>query len=408
MSRRMKALCALAVLASGVFVPDVVPTASAALPTAIAFGSVTVGLQSAGVTRTVPFSVAISELPNGKVLFDSSDSAVVTTATNLGWTLPITTDEVKTKQPNVVFTYAITGFTSGGPTFPVLSNTCVGAAAGATTCDVTIAFQPFYAIPGTDVVSPVLAGLQVSGLSDLTLQNLFNLISPTLQGTVGPLLGVPVSGNGVTGAPAITPADNAFNVPRDVQPRVTFATTMNAATLTGRVRLFDLAANAYVTTTLVYDAVHHWVTVRPSALLAAARTYQLRLSAGILDSFGGSVPTATRQFSVSLDGAAPVVSGRSPAAGAVNIGRTANVLVTWNENVRSTTVTTATVRLQDTVTGSFVTATVTYSASLRLATLNPSVTLAARRTYRVYATNGVRDAAGNPAVAANWTFTTGL
>jgi hypothetical protein len=53
---------------------------------------------------------------------------------------------------------------------------------------------------------------------------------------------------------------------------------------------------------------------------------------------------------------------------------------------------------------------VSYNASTRTVTLNPSVTLAGNTVYRVTLTGGttaVRDIAGNPLTTTSWTFTTG-
>ena len=50
-----------------------------------------------------------------------------------------------------------------------------------------------------------------------------------------------------------------------------------------------------------------------------------------------------------------------------------------------------------------------YSASTRVVTLNPSSTLAANTRFTVTLTGGtgaIKDAAGNPLTTVSWTFTT--
>ncbi|MBT2549121.1 Ig-like domain-containing protein [Arthrobacter sp. ISL-65] len=48
-----------------------------------------------------------------------------------------------------------------------------------------------------------------------------------------------------------------------------------------------------------------------------------------------------------------------------------------------------------------------YNATTRTATLNPTVTLAGRTKYTAVLSAGIRDAAGNPLVGTSWSFTTG-
>jgi len=88
-----------------------------------------------------------------------------------------------------------------------------------------------------------------------------------------------------------------------------------------------------------------------------------------------------------------------------SVSRTTNVVLRFSEPV--TGVSGRTIRLRDTVTGHYVTAVVTYNATLRRATLNPSVTLAAHRRYRVVVSTGITDRAGNPLRATSRYFTTG-
>ena len=105
----------------------------------------------------------------------------------------------------------------------------------------------------------------------------------------------------------------------------------------------------------------------------------------------------------------PIISTRSPVAGAINVATNTPVTVTFNEPVDSTTVNTSTFELRNGG-GTLVPSTVSFAGST--ATLVPSAALATSTTYTVTVRGGstdprIKDAAGN-ALAANdsWSFTT--
>ncbi len=106
----------------------------------------------------------------------------------------------------------------------------------------------------------------------------------------------------------------------------------------------------------------------------------------------------------------PTVTSFTPAAGATNVSAGSNVTVTFSEAMDAATVNTNTVELRDHL-NNLVSATVTYDAPTRTATLDPNAALIAGETYTALVKGGsvdprVKDVAGN-ALAANltWTFT---
>ena len=107
----------------------------------------------------------------------------------------------------------------------------------------------------------------------------------------------------------------------------------------------------------------------------------------------------------------PTVTATSPAAAATGISRTANITATFSEPMQAASITAASFELRG-PTGTLIPAVVTYNATSRLATLNPSPTLATLTTHTAVVHGGstgavVRDAAGNPLAAdRSWTFTT--
>jgi Bacterial Ig-like domain len=114
---------------------------------------------------------------------------------------------------------------------------------------------------------------------------------------------------------------------------------------------------------------------------------------------------------VAADTTPPTVTATTPVSAATGISRTANITVTFSEAMNSTSINTSTIELRAPG-GAVVPAVVTYSATNRRATLNPTPTLSALTVYTVVVKGGaqdprVKDAAGNAlATERSWSFTT--
>ncbi|TFD70600.1 Ig-like domain-containing protein [Cryobacterium sp. Hb1] len=107
------------------------------------------------------------------------------------------------------------------------------------------------------------------------------------------------------------------------------------------------------------------------------------------------------------DTTAPTVAAKSPVSLATRVAQTANTSATFSEAVQGVSPTT--MRLKNAA-GSTVSAAVSYDAATRIATLNPSASLAPDAKYAVSLIGGataIRDGAGNPLVSTGWSFTTG-
>lgn len=118
----------------------------------------------------------------------------------------------------------------------------------------------------------------------------------------------------------------------------------------------------------------------------------------------------------------PTITSRFPASGATAVDPAASVTVTFSEAMNASTISSSTSGKEGTATtGTFelrdalnvlVTATVTYDATTRTATLRPTIALSLSTTYTVTVLGGatdprVKDLAGNAlAATANWSFTT--
>ncbi|SLK14417.1 S8 family serine peptidase [Arthrobacter sp. P2b] len=104
---------------------------------------------------------------------------------------------------------------------------------------------------------------------------------------------------------------------------------------------------------------------------------------------------------------APTVSAVSPGANATSVPSGANVTATFSEAVQG--LTSGTFVLKNAA-GTTVPASVTYNATTRTATLDPSANLAADATYTATLVGGssaIRGTTGTPLASVSWTFLTG-
>jgi hypothetical protein len=161
-------------------------------------------------------------------------------------------------------------------------------------------------------------------------------------------------------------------------------------------------SGALVPSVVSYNPTTRVATLNPNATLAADTRYSASLTTAVKSAdFGVSMVSTTWTF---VTGPSPVVIFRSPASGAVGVSRVSNVTAGFSEAVSG--VSTASVYLRS-PSGVRIPAVVTYNAATRRATLNPSVTLAARTRYLLSLTSGIRDGAGNVLTTQLWSFTTG-
>lgn len=167
------------------------------------------------------------------------------------------------------------------------------------------------------------------------------------------------------------------------------------------------AAGTVVAAAVSYDAATSVATLNPNSNLAADTRYTATLTGGataIRDTAGNTLETTSWTF---LSGPRPTLSSKTPAGGATGVSRTANTTATFSEAVVGVSGSTFQLRNPS---GTMITAVISYNATSRVATLNPSATLAAGTKYTATLTGGtsaIRDAAGNPLKTVSWSFTTG-
>jgi hypothetical protein len=137
-------------------------------------------------------------------------------------------------------------------------------------------------------------------------------------------------------------------------------------------------------------------------------TYTPQVMKGITYAFFPAA-TGTYQATYATDTTPPTVSATSVPNGATGVDPTASLTITFSEAMDPSTINASTIQLWD-ASGNPVSATVTYDAATRTATLHASAPLAYSTTYTLTITggaNGVKDLGGNPLASdATSSFTT--
>jgi methionine-rich copper-binding protein CopC len=211
-----------------------------------------------------------------------------------------------------------------------------------------------------------------------------------------------------TVAPSVTstaPAGSATAVSEAGNVTATFSE--NVQGVSGTTFALKNAAGAAVAGTVTYNATTRVATLDPTAALVKDTRYTATLTGGataLRDAANNPLPTTSWTFTT---GPAPTVTTRTPAANATAVSATGNITATFGEAVQGVSGTTFALK---NAAGAAVAGTVTYNATTRVATLNPTATLAADAKYTATLTGGptaLRDAANNPMATTSWTFTTG-
>lgn len=106
--------------------------------------------------------------------------------------------------------------------------------------------------------------------------------------------------------------------------------------------------------------------------------------------------SATTDAVVEADTTPPAVSSFRPVEGAINVAVETNIVVTFSEDMDSTSINSTTVTLTKVAGGSQVSGEVSYNPSTETLTFDPTANLTAGTSYRLTLTTGIKDNAGNP------------
>ena len=214
---------------------------------------------------------------------------------------------------------------------------------------------------------------------------------------------------------AVSPANGSAGFVRTANVTATFSEAMDSTTINATTFVLRDATDAVVPATVSYSTSSRIATLNPTPTLNSGATYRVTIvggGSGAKDLAGNALAVdRVWSFTAEVDSTPPSVSTKSPAAGVTGVSRTANVTATFNEPMDGATINVTTFELRD-PSNAIVAGMVSYNATSRVATLNPTPTLAYSTTYTAIVRGGAsdpraKDVSGN-ALAADvvWTFTT--
>ena len=202
------------------------------------------------------------------------------------------------------------------------------------------------------------------------------------------------------------PADGQTAVSVAAAPNATFSRAMDAATITGSSFTLSRPDGAPVLASVTYDAGLRRATLTPAEALAHSTTYTARLETSIKAADGAPLASAVSWAFTTSSPPPPTVTATAPADGAVGVSPSVRPSATFSRPLDPATVNATSFALT-TATGTPVSATASYDAATRTATLDPAADLATATAYRVTASTSIRSADGVPlAAAVTWGFTT--
>ncbi|SEQ13012.1 DUF4082 domain-containing protein [Microlunatus flavus] len=200
-------------------------------------------------------------------------------------------------------------------------------------------------------------------------------------------------------APSVSstsPAAGATGVGAGTSVTATFARAIDPASV---VLTLKTSAGASVAGTTTYDATSRTATFKPGSALASFTSHTASVTAK--NTSGVAMTSPTTWSFTTADTDQPSVSAKSPAAGATNVAASTNVTATFARAINSGTLA---VTLKS-ASGTTVPGAVSYSATTRTATFNPTSDLTSSTSYT--ASVSASNTSGVPmASPVTWSFTT--
>jgi hypothetical protein len=202
-----------------------------------------------------------------------------------------------------------------------------------------------------------------------------------------------------------TPANNASNVNLYKPLSAVFSEALAPATITDAT--FTLTGpNDAVTGTVTYADNTMTATFAPTAFLSPLTRYTATLTTGIEDTMGNAMaaPYPWSFTTGNADTTPPIVYKHVPATNAVSVPLTSDVVITFTEDLKASTVVAGNFNLVG-PSGSIGWTNFSYNSTLKRVTATPSMLLALTR-YTITLSN-LTDWAGNTLVGeSTWSFTT--
>jgi hypothetical protein len=197
----------------------------------------------------------------------------------------------------------------------------------------------------------------------------------------------------------------------NTQVRVVFSGPIDPTTVSGPTIQLSGGGQTAVPQAISFSNANQTVMITPQGVLPANTVMTLTL-AGVTDGAGNPVPPVTTHFTTSgaVATVTPVILTTNPPDNTTNIPVNAVLAVQTNAVLDLSTVTSATFRVHDSVTGQDAVGTYALSADGMTVYFVPSA-LATGRTYTVYvnsSTVGLTDVIGNLVPGDTFSFTTGV
>lgn len=203
------------------------------------------------------------------------------------------------------------------------------------------------------------------------------------------------------------PANNAQYVEVGMSVTVTFAETMDLATIiAGNIELISLdgqggSSTGTITAALSYDIPSNTLTYDPSANLASNTWFRVTLDSLIADNTGNDLGTdSIFEFKTEPN---PVIAAAVPSNTAQYVQVNTNIEITFAENMDETTIIPGNFAMESldgaggsvtgTIAGSFSPA---YNDTSNVLTFDPTANLDAAKWYRVTLDASISDQSGNP------------
>lgn len=215
----------------------------------------------------------------------------------------------------------------------------------------------------------------------------------------------------------ISPAPNSLDIPINSAISIAFSEPVDCSTVNGNIVLDDPSPG---TINVGVNCTGTGVILTPVLNLATNTVYTVIFSNAIKDLQNNGLtvpaaPTFTTAAAPVVDNTAPTVTSQVPAASAIGAGLNTKPMVVFSEPMDCSTVNTASFKLKETGSGTYLSGTVQCFGTSATWTPDPINPFTANKQYTVEVTAGALDAA-MPANALNppvvgpmnlWNFTTG-
>jgi hypothetical protein len=214
---------------------------------------------------------------------------------------------------------------------------------------------------------------------------------------------------------AVAPQNGTLNVGINATVRVIFSKTIDSISVNGSTIQISGAGQTEIPASITFDTTGTIVTISPLMPLPASTQITVAIN-GVTDPQGNLVVPKSTTFTTGTgpDTAAADVIAVNPDTSAVNVPTNSPIIIQFNKQMDSTTVTNATLALYDNVTGQLVAGSISASADMKTFSFIPSGPLPVGRSFTIVSGTGnflglgsALDLTGNPQQFFEVSFTTG-